>query len=222
MSQGSCLGVEGELLLIWLGLGGCVLGVAGTSVLSERIDRVVIDVSKGDVSVVGRPGQPTLEVDFGGIGGGDLGHRVDAGVLYLEYACGGPELCGGELSLTVPPQTPLDVWLGAGNLSVRGMDAELIANTGGGAITVEDHGAAPVAVVVGAGSLHLGFAQPPRRVDAALAVGAIGIELPAGAYALALEATGLVTVDPGIVEDPLSPYRVQASAEGGGIFVWER
>ncbi|HHO50620.1 MAG TPA: hypothetical protein ENK18_07025 [Deltaproteobacteria bacterium] len=193
----------------------------GTSVLSEHIDRVVARVSKGDISIVGHSSDPTLQIDFGGIGGGDVGHQVEDGVLYLDYACGGPGLCGGDLTLTVPPQTPLDVWLGAGNLEIVGMDAEIIANVGGGAVSIEGQGAPPVMVVADTGSLYLGFVEPPRRVEAVLSVGAIRLRLPSGAYALDLDTTGLVTVDPGILDDPLSPHQVSATARGGGIFVWE-
>lgn len=188
---------------------------------SEPVDRAVIRLSRGNIDIWARPGEPRLEIDFGGIGGGDVEQRIEDGVLYVDYACGGPELCGGDLSLSLPPQTPVDVWVGTGNLSIQRMASEVLATTGEGVITVSDHGDAPVSVA-GSGGMFLSFLAPPSRIEALLDVGAVVLELPAGAYDLALDASGVVTIGAGIIEDPASPHAVEIVAASGGILVHER
>ncbi len=179
-------------------LAGCVLAISGTTTIDAPVERVVIDASKGDVHVEGRLGDVTLQVDFGGLGSGEVGHRVRDGVLFVDYHCGGAELCGGDIELTVPPRTPVEIALGAGDVHVEDLRAEVVA-------------------LVGAGAIELEFPAAPDLVQVVAAAGSIEIGLPAGAYALELDAVGAISVDPGIVDDADSPHVIVAEAGAGSI-----
>lgn len=189
---------EAPIALLPLILTGCVLSISGTTTIDAPVDRVVVDVSKGDVRIVGQPGPIGLTVDYGGMASDDVGHHVRDGVLFVDYHCGGPELCGGEVELTVPPRTPVEVALGGGDLEVSGLRTELIA-------------------LVGAGAADLSFEHAPDLVEVVVAAGEIELALPPGSYALHLDGTRAVVVDPAIVDDPDSPHVVRAEAGAGRI-----
>jgi hypothetical protein len=204
---------------ILLLMTGCVLSVEERATFDEDIHTIVVDVSKGDVDISAAAGDIVLQVDFGGIGGGDVGHSVTEGVLTIDYDCGGLELCGGDLQLAAPARTVLDIRLGAGDITVSGMRGDLEAALGAGSVLVEDHGTSLVVVDTGAGDVQATFDRRPLGVDLKVATGSITLEVPAGSYALDLEAgTGTIDVR-GIEDDPASDVLLRALTGAGTIEV---
>jgi len=189
-------------VIAWWLWAGCVLSVSGYTEFGEPIDRVVIDVARSNVQVVGSPGPVFIDVDVGGWSDGDVRTMVDRGVLFVDYACGQSEWCGGDLYVEIPPSTPAQVSLQSGDLRVRDVSAEVIANLREGRFTVNDHGPGPV-VVAANGTVDLGFAAVPSRVDVETTDGDVRLVGPSGSYALDFEATEVLRAE-GIVDDPES------------------
>lgn len=207
---------------ILLLVAGCTLSVEETKTFSGDIDRIELALSKGDVQVEARRGDITLDIDFGGLGSGDVGTEVIDGTLYIDYDCGGPELCGGDLALTAPAGTELDLALGAGDMSVEDMRGDVVAALGAGSASVERHGAATVVVDTAAGDIAVTFDKRPVGVDLLVATGSIDLTVPAGTYALDIQAkAGSVSID-GIDEDPGNAVLLAAQAGTGSISVQGR
>lgn len=197
---------------------GCVIAVENSFTVRD-VHTIVLDINKGDVLVEARPGdQVRVAVDFGGLGQ-DVGHRVEDGVLFLDYDCGGPELCGGDISVEAPPRTLLELDLGAGDVTLEGMSGDLRAAVGAGAISASDLHAPTAHFATGAGEIAASFGSTPSRIDAVVATGSIDLEVPSGSYALFLDAkAGSIDVD-GIVEDPEAPNVIQAETAAGSISI---
>lgn len=181
-----------------LSFAACVVAVEQTVTVSQPIDRIVVDVSAGDVKVVAREGDVRLTGAFGGAGHGPISHEVTDGVLVVRYDC---RLCGGELKIEAPDGVALDLTLGAGDLSVVDMAGNTDAN-------------------VDLGSVDVSYVIAPEWIDLQLGTGAIEIVVPAGGYALDVRTErGKVELD-GVEDDPTSTNTIVARTANGSIDVF--
>lgn len=181
-------------MLLWL--ASCVVAVDQTVIIDQPVDRIVVDVSNGDVRIRARDAAGIqLSGTFGGAGHGPIRHEVTDGVLVIRYDC---QLCGGEVEIEAPPEVTLDLSLGAGSLTVE----EMAGNTD---------------ARIEVGSAEVSYVVAPEHVDLDLGTGAIEIEVPHGAYALDLR-TGRGDIDiDGVIDDPDSPNLLFARTKNGSI-----
>ncbi|MBX2798776.1 MAG: hypothetical protein KTR31_13945 [Myxococcales bacterium] len=191
--------------------------MVGSSVIDEPFDRVRLSVGEADVQVLAVDGPSQIDVTLRGFGGSALAPVVTDGELRLDYPC--DELCGGDVTLRIPPFVPVDVVVGSGDLRLVDMGGKVSAEVGG-RIGLEGF-TGPEAVVhsTAVGRVELWFAEAPDWVEVHNAQGPISIGLPIGAYALELEATQSITLDPAIEVDPTSTNVVTGVAEDGAIAV---
>lgn len=200
---------------ILLGVTACVVAVDESVTIDDPVDRIEVDVTAGDVSIHGVEGPVRLTGAFGGAGHGPIGHHLDGTTLIIRYDC---RWCGGQLTIEAPPDTALSLAVGAGDLTIDAMDAEVDAGLTGGNATVLDHGPGPVTVDLELGSADLTFGEPPSRAEIHASTGAIALTVPSGPYALDLDAArGSVEVDPELIDDPDSPNALIASTGTGSI-----
>lgn len=201
-------------MLLWH-LASCVIAVDQTVVIDEPVDRIVADITAGDLEVHARPGPVRISGDFGGPGGEPIGHAVRLGELTVTYSC---EWCGGSLTIEAPPEVALDLSVGAGDLVVEGMDADLVADVAAGSADVRGHGAGPALVSVRFGDLDAWFADAPSRLEATVTSGAIRAAVPGDVpYAITLDAgAGLVELE-GILQDSAAPNVIDLRALAGSI-----
>jgi hypothetical protein len=180
-------------LLLWL--TACVVAVDQTVTIDEPVDRIVVDVSAGDVKVVERDGPVRLTGAFGGAGHGPISHDVKDGVLTIRFDC---KLCGGELKIEAPGEVSLDLTLGAGDLSVVDMSGSTDAD-------------------LEIGSVEASFVSAPERIDIALGTGAIEIVVPAGGYDLDVKTDhGSVDLDD-VYDAPGATSAITAHTSNGSI-----
>lgn len=161
----------------------------------------------------------------------------DADGVRIEGDCSGRFDWGCEVSydITVPDGFDLDLDVGAGSVTVRGLtvrtlqlqvsrgEVELVGVTGpvdirasSGSVTAERLTSDDVAVAVSSGDLGLEFAAPPRTVFATVGSGRIEIGLPTGSYNVDAEtAAGDERVD--LPVDPMSDRRIRARTSRGDI-----
>lgn len=201
---------------MWWWWTGCVVGIEQFVQIDEPVDRIVVDVTAGDLAVIGREGLVELSGAFGGASGGPISGEVFDGELVVSYTC---NFCGGQLTVTAPPNTSLDLVLGAGDLDVQEMTGELVASLVAGEATVLRHGAGSVVVTVEAGAVEASFVEPPASLFSTVSTGNIDVLLPAGPYALDLEADGQLTVDPALLDDVTSEHDVVLRALAGSVRV---
>jgi hypothetical protein len=196
-------------------LASCVIAVDQTVVIDEPVDRIVVHVTAGDLDVEAKPGPVTISGDFGGPGGGPIDHNVVLGELTVTYDC---EWCGGSLSIEAPAEVALDLAVGAGDLSVEGMDAELLADVATGSADIRGHGPGPAQISVDFGDLDVWFADPPTRLEGTVKSGSIDAAVPGDVpYAITLDAdAGAIHID-GIYQDAASPNVIVLDAIAGSI-----
>jgi hypothetical protein len=182
-----------------LSILACVVAVDQTVTIEEPVDRIVVDVSAGDVKVVARDNDDVrLSGAFGGAGHGPIDYDVTSGVLTIHYDC---DLCGGELKIEAPPEVELELELGAGDLSVVDMAGRTDAD-------------------LRIGQVGVSYVLAPESIDIVLGTGDIDIQVPAGAYSLDLDADrGSIDVDDDVTDDDGSAFRIAAAVTNGSIDV---
>lgn len=204
--------------MLWWWLGGCVLNLTGATVIDEPFDRLELTVRRAHVDI--RPVEQELSsigFEFVGLAEPDVRAEVVDGVLHLQDPCGDSELCTGSLDLLLPADVDIRAAIEEGSLRVMSMRGEVVADVGG-PITVRRHTGAVVDVVSTGGlGMELEFDATPDRVVGLLAEGQLDATVPAGAYRLELQATGMVAVDEGVEDDSESPSELLLTAESGSI-----
>lgn len=206
-----------------LASGGCVLSVDHTFAVDEPIDRIVLELGSGDARVEGTDGDRIqVEVDLGGIGSSAPGHEVRDGVLFLDYACGKLEVCGGELTVRAPRGVDLELAVGAGDLSVEGMAGIVLGSMGTGSVEATGLTSERVELAVGTGSAEVELLERPRAVHVTVSTGSIRIDVPSGPYALDLTAKSGAIETTGVSHDPQADARIDAVTALGDVRIHGR
>ncbi len=214
------LGTIPAVVLIALGQSACVVAADTQYTVTDDVDAVVLDLGKGDVQVaVGYPGEVYVELDMGGLTTADLGPRIEDGILYLEYRCGGASICGGDLFVAVPPGMAVDADLGAGSLEAWDLSGNLRAEVGSGDLWAEGLSGDVVWLATGAGAVEAGFVERPT--DARLAVGAgdAWLAVPEGSYDLDIDAGAGAVSTWNVSHDSSSDSHLTIQGGAGAVHV---
>lgn len=210
-------------MLLWWIMAGCVISLRGAVVVEQPIDRVEVEVGFADVDIRAvEDGLPTVGFDFVGLGEGELDPSVVGGVLRVGDPCGASELCAGTLSLELPADVDVQAAIREGGLRMYAMRGDVTADVGG-RIVLERHTGRQVDVANTLGDrVELEFDAAPERVAALSDSGGVHVTLPGGTYALDLQASGDVMLDPAVEHDPTSPFEIMLTATAGEIVVEAR
>jgi hypothetical protein len=210
---------------------------------TERFTRVSRgEITAVDISTAGsvdvRPGRPGLArssvtLRFG-LARPAFSQRIDdEGRLHIRARCRGFTVwCSVDLDLVVPADVPVRVSAGsarladltgavtvdgsAGEVHLERLSGPLRLNLGAGEIEANDLTSADVRAGAGAGHVRLGFARPPREVEARAGAGEVEIELPRGPTTYRVEASaGAGDTHVAVRTDPDSERIIRADAGAG-------
>jgi hypothetical protein len=203
---------------VWVVVGvatstGCIrAGDVDQVVPVAGLTRAVVQISKGDVDVVGAgaASEAVVEASWGGLGGGPLGVWATGDTLHVDARCSGG-LCGGDVRIALPDHLALEVVADSGDVRVAGLAAPVVVSLGAGDLDVSGFGA--VDLVAGAGDVRVDLWD---RADVAVDLGAgdLDLDVPAGAWAVDIDARGDLDVS-GIQDDPSAPYSLTVRVGAG-------
>ena len=195
-----------------VGLGSCdsaetheVFSVA------DVVDEVVVLTDAGHLELVAGDTVRIERVSRGWKGSLALSTRVEDGVLFLTARCKRVFGCQVNTRLTLPPSVPVTAEVGDGSITAVGLDGSLDLSVGTGFVAGEALRAPELLVLVGAGHTSLSL-DAADDVHVLVASGDADVELPAGAYDLALDAGGGTLNVSGIEDDGDAPLEVMAAA----------
>lgn len=208
--------MQKPILPLLLLLSGCIVAVDDSFCVDEPVDAILLDMENGDITVE-QGSKLCVEVDLGGVGSNGIGSGVDDRILYLDYQCGGA--CGGDVTVTAPPEIHLDAQLGAGDLTVDGRSGDVVAHVGAGSIQAMDLESDWAELLTGAGDVQVEMLERPSLLETVVATGAIDIEVPAGSYSLDLDAhiSDISLTD--VVDTPDSDAVIHAKVSTGSIHI---
>lgn len=202
---------------------------------------LVLETGSGDLEVVAGPGPPRLEIrSVRGLFGGP-GTRVERadGRLEVRTNCTGPfELsCSGSLRVLVPPGTRVALGTGSGEITVRGMQDGVAAETGSGDIRLVDVAGSEVSAdtgsgevqgtgvaadtvrtETGSGDVRMVLARPPRDLFVDTGSGEVDLRLPDVGYRVETD-TGSGDEQVGVRQDPGATRSLRVETGSGDIRV---
>lgn len=190
---------------------GCVpVRYTETFTPEGAVTRVVIEVEQGGVEIVPADVVRVERSVRGPEGAATLAHRLERdGTLVLSARCPGFLPCGVDTRLALPPELPVVLTIGEGEVWATGIDDLQIDLTEGDA-DVEVRGR--LVATVGAGDVRA-FLGPASTARVAVGRGDVDVVVPPGMYALDLTAR---TRDvEGVTPDDDAPGRLEVVAPSG-------
>lgn len=204
-------------MLLVLGAGCTITASDQVRRFDGDVERIEVRLSNGDLELVGTMAD-TIEVEesFGGVG--NIEAYVDGDTLVLDYGC---LLCGGDVTVAVPDGVAVDAELLAGDLSLVDLGGSVVADVRAGAI--EGRGLTCfTSLSAGSGAIELAYEDTLVYVEATASTGSIDVEVPEGAYDMALSAgTGVVETF-GVVHDEAARGVLDLRANMGSVEVFGR
>jgi hypothetical protein len=224
--------VAAGLLLI---LSGTAFGLTvalrsesdSTSIVRERISRIVIRADSGDVDVrAGLTGNVIVDRrDSWLFSRPDVVQTVRDGTLTIKSKCNGVMSairCRSDLTIDTPPELDLVVRTKSGDVDLRGISGRVQVRTDAGAIRAHRVDPVTFTATSKAGDVSLDVVGQPARTVADTGGGNIDIVVPFGAYRVdAGSGSGNVSVR-GLLRDDLAPQAIHAMTDAGNVKVRAR
>ncbi|MGF1646783.1 MAG: DUF4097 family beta strand repeat-containing protein [Kineosporiaceae bacterium] len=184
------LTVLGAALVLAAVVVAVVLALAATATQEERgrveagdVRRVEITAEVGSITLDARDDPAGVTGDWWvrtAFGRGEVESAVADGVLTLRHECPEPSYgrCQLDLDLDLPAGTVVEVRMGAGEVTARGLEGPADVRTDAGSVRLAELRTDRVRAEVGIGDIHLGFVEPPRDVVARADVGDVEVRVP--------------------------------------------
>jgi hypothetical protein len=194
-------------------------------VLDGPIDRVIIDVDRGDVEVMAMPDRRVRSVSLDRslawrIAEPRVSGTVSEGELRLGSRCPRSvpvaSACWVDHRVEVPRGTSVEVRVGRGSVTLDGLDATVVVRTHRSPVRATAIGAHEAVVTSDGGAVALSFVDPPSRLVVASGGGDVDLELPGGPYDLDLATSGGAAV----VEIDVRPHAepvLTVASDGGSV-----
>ena len=195
-----------------VGLGSCDSAETHeVFTVDDVVDEVVVLTDAGSLELLGGDTVRVERLSRGWKGSLALSTRVEDGVLFLTARCKRVFGCQVDTRLTLPAGLDVTAEVGDGSITAVGLEGDLELSVGTGFVAGEELRAPELIVLVGAGHASLSLDEA-EDVHVLVASGDADVELPAGAYDLALDAGGGTLDVSGIEEGGDAPLEVMAAA----------
>jgi len=199
-------------VLAAMGMGAACVPVRYTEVFTPEgeVSRVVIEVEHGGVEVVPADVVRVERAVRGPEGAATLEHHLARdGTLTLTARCPGLLPCGVDTRLALPPEVPVALTIGEGEVWATGVDdLQLDLTEGDANVEVRERFVA----TVGSGDVRV-FLGPASDARIAVGRGDVEVVVPAGSYALDLTARNRDIE--GVTPDDDAPGQLQVVAPSG-------
>jgi len=187
--------------------GGGVLDTLGEQSQSFDVaEHIQVVTETGRVElIVG--GDDAIDVTFlAGAKNETWQDRVDGDTLVIESVCTDGEVgCAGAFLITLPASTDATIQTTDGSVALGdGLTGHYALTTVSGGVSGQGLGPASLDVLTN-GLFDVDFAEAPSSVDVDGGKEDLTLTVPAGAYALSLDAVGTITVDDAIDDDASGP-----------------
>ncbi len=179
--------------------------------VDDAVDEVVVLTDAGHLELVGGDTVRIDRVSRGWKGSLSLSTRVEDGVLFLTARCKRVFGCNVNTRLTLPPDLSVTAEVGDGSITAVGLDGVLDLTVGTGFVSGEALRSPELLVLVGSGHVSLALDEA-EDVHVLVASGDADVDLPAGAYDLALDAGGGILDVSGVQDGGDAPLEVMAAA----------
>lgn len=201
-----------------LALPACVTATDESFTVTDPLVGVSVALSSGSVTVTeGAPGEAHVAISYGGAGLEPAQTNVVDGVLFVDLDCAG--VCGGDVTLEVPPGAWVALDVQRGEVTVSGIEGNLDVDVATGSIVADGLRSAEVTLRTAAGDIFADVVGRPLWVEAAAAAGAVDLVVPRGAWALTVDVdVGDAAVE-GVEDDGAADRVLLARAGAGSISI---
>lgn len=158
----------------------------------EPVDRVLIDIETGDVSIhVSDDGRTNVDglLDWRSAREPDFDAFVTDGTLHVKGDCPAAAVCRTDAILTIPKNADLELELTTGDVDLRGTGGNTIIEIITGKVEGFDLGSEIVDARTATGSIDLRFADGAVDVAAKTITGHIDLTVPNREYDVQAEVT---------------------------------
>jgi DUF4097 and DUF4098 domain-containing protein YvlB len=225
----TAVGISAAIVIAVVGAMGIGWLTSTTSrssrfVVAEPVRRVALDLSSGNVVIVGTQGS-SVEV-----------HRTDAyafghparerrslagGELRLSSAC--PRIvvgdCSASYELAVPETVAVNVRTATGKVRLTGFRGTASVTTKAGDIDVEAYCGFDLAAASGSGNVRITAACAPARLEVRTRTGDATALVPPGRYRIsAISGSGAPSVN-GLTYDARAPFTIDVHSGSGRVTV---
>ncbi len=234
---------RGATSVAWFALGGVLavitvlwgtLQTVGVLAHDERpLPRIVAAAGAERVEVRSQGGRVDLVAATGdrvvvsgtvsdGLVATDVSIATEGDTVRVRVACSwaaGP-WCRADLRIEVPAGMAVRLDTDHGRITADGLTGELVVRSDAASVRGTDLRSAAVDVVSGAGRVRLGFAAPPRRVEATTDIGGVVVEVPDDDATYRVDATsdaGRARVE--VRTDPLATRTIAVTSGTGDAVV---
>ncbi|BDH08735.1 DUF4097 family beta strand repeat-containing protein [Streptomyces seoulensis] len=211
----------GAAVLVGGALGGCaVQDKSSTSQygVDAKVSALSVTTKGGDIDVLAGdgPGARVTEKIRYAHDKPRTEHSVSDGRLTLTApSC---DDCGVSYTVSVPPGATLTLDTEGGNITVRNVDGDMKARTGGGNVHVTDAAPKNLSARTDGGNIEAALTRPPSALDAETGGGNVTVSLPRTPYTVKATTDGGRS-DISVPTDPSSPHHVTIRTGGGNIKV---
>jgi DUF4097 and DUF4098 domain-containing protein YvlB len=195
-----------------------------TAQLPGTLSRVVIEVSNGDVEILGATSPDVLvsRVDSSVFSHSPAERRfVEDDVFRIESSCaqlvvGG---CAADYRLTVPEKVRLTIVAERGDVRLTAYRGSAVVSTRGGTLTVNAFCGAALEATSKSGDIEVVATCPPRSMTLRTTTGDITVRVPPDRYSVDADTIGGKLALRGLDDDAGARSKIEALSNGGDVTI---
>lgn len=184
--------------------------------------QVSLQISSGDVTIVGSPSQAVelRRTDDYAFGHHALEQRTfKDGALAVSSRC--PRIllgtCSASYVLAVPETATVEIRTTSGDVHLEGFRGTANVRTGSGSVNAEAYCGFGISAVSGSGDLHVATACAPQHLELHTGSGSASAQVPPGRYNI--EAVGAQRQVTGVTSDANAPFSLDLHSGSGSVTI---